>query len=281
MEQDRQTADRGCCPATDGLAALPLLRHETAAPSLFTPEAVVRAVRAGRAPKATTVPRVCVLDFDGDLTDHLVATGRAQPCPAWACFHTVLYRVVVEAVEYGLIPRTIGGPYAVFVAEQLAVSGTAVILGLASAGSVSPELPIPSVVVATAALRDEGTSFHYLPPSPDVSAPSTAPPILAEEIASAGLPVRLGLVWSTDAPYRETAAAVDLARRAGALAVEMQAAPLFAFAQARGVAVALAAHVTNRVGGSAETFEKGPADADWRLFTALCRAGGRLAELRQ
>lgn len=259
-------------------AASQPLRHEVTAPSLFTPEALVAAVRAERPRTAEPVPAVCVLDFDGDLTDALVAAGAARPCPAWACFHTTLYRVTVDGRECGLIPRTIGGPYAVLVAEQLAVSGAAVVLGLTSAGGIAADLPIPSVVVADSALRDEGTSDHYLPPAARVTAPAEPLPLLVEAIGEAGLPVRSGLVWTTDAPYRETASAVAEARAVGALAVEMQAASLFAFGQARGFAVGVAAQVTNRVGGADETFDKGPDDADWRLFAALCQAGDRLVE---
>lgn len=262
------------------MSELPLLRHDLTAPSLFTPEALLDAVRAERPRAAEPVPAVCVLDFDGDLTDSLVAEGQARPCRAWACFHTTLFRVAVDGCDCGLIPRTIGGPYAVLIAEQLAVSGAGIVLGLTSSGGIDPELPIPSVVIVNAALRDEGTSFHYLPPSPTVAAPIEPLPLLLDAVAEVGLPVRPGTVWTTDAPYRETATAVAEARTYSALAVEMQAASLFAFAAARGFPVGVAAHVTNRVGGG-ETFDKGPADADRRLFTALCRAGHRLLESKR
>lgn len=60
----------------------------------------------------------------------------------------------------GIVPRAIGGPYAVLVAEQLLASGATVIVGLTSAGRISPQLSIPSLVLATAAICDEGTSYH-------------------------------------------------------------------------------------------------------------------------
>ena len=84
-----------------------------------------------------------------------------------------------------------------------------VIVGLASAGRVSPALPIPSVVVADSAIRDEGTSYHYLPPADVVRAPGELAESLEAEIRHAGLPVQRGLVWTTDAPYRETAAQIE------------------------------------------------------------------------
>ena len=70
---------------------LPLLRHRVAAQTAFRPEALVEAVRTERALESTSVPSVCLLDFDGDLTDWLVDKGIARLHPTWACFHTTMY----------------------------------------------------------------------------------------------------------------------------------------------------------------------------------------------
>ena len=150
---------------------LSLFRHSLSSPSAFTPEALVNAVRNGRAIEEISVPPICVLDFDGDLTDWLLKSGLTRPHPGWACFHTTMHTFQIDGMECGLIARTIGGPYAVLVAEQLCVSGAQIILGLTSAGRVSPSLPLPSLVVATSAIRDEGTSYHYLPAADVVPLP--------------------------------------------------------------------------------------------------------------
>jgi uridine phosphorylase len=163
----------------------------------------VSAVRERRALAAGDVPEICILEFDGDLTDDLVSTGAAAECRAWACFHTTMFSFQAEGVRFGIIPRTIGGPYAVLVAEQLRAVGGRVVLGLTSAGRVSPELRIPSIVVATAAIRDEGTSYHYLPPASTVKAEAALAETLTSELSRLSLPVRAGTVWTTDAPYRE------------------------------------------------------------------------------
>jgi uridine phosphorylase len=256
-------------------SALPLLDHPIEQPSAFTPDALIAAVRGERGLSVDPVPPICVLDFDGDLTDWLVSTGRARLCPQWACFHTTMHLMDIEGTQCAIVPRTIGGPYAVLVAEQMAVSGARIVLGLTSAGRVSPDLPVPSLVVATRAIRDEGTSYHYLPPGETVdSDPGIADALLAEASA-AGLPASAGLVWTTDAPYRETETQLALHAKAGALAVEMQAASLFAFGAARNVPVGVLAHVTNWVGGSEEQFDKGDAPLGYEIFKAICRAGRR------
>lgn len=252
---------------------LPLLDHPVEQPSAFTPEALIAAVRGERGLSADPVPPVCVLDFDGDLTDWLVSRGRVARCPHWACFHTTMYAMDVDGIPCAIVPRTIGGPYAVLVAEQLAVSGARIVVGLTSAGRVSPELPLPSLVVATRAIRDEGTSYHYLPPGDTVDADPRIAAALLTEAGAVGLPASAGLVWTTDAPYRETARQLELHAEAGVLAVEMQAASLFAFGAARDFPVGVLAHVTNSIDGSEDQFDKGAAPLAYEILKAICRAG--------
>ena len=85
----------------------------------------------------------------------------------------------------------------------------------------------------------------------------------------------VGPSWTTGAPFRETAAAVEAAQAKGILAVEMEAAALYAFARRRNVAVLCLAHVTNRMGISELDFEKGEADSAsdaLALLNALAKA---------
>jgi purine-nucleoside phosphorylase len=69
-----------------------------------------------------------------------------------------------------------------------------------------------------------------------------------------------GSTWTTDAPYRETPAAIARAEELGVLAVEMEAAALYAYAEARGRDVVCVAHVTNSMAVAGDDFEKGEAD---------------------
>lgn len=255
--------------------------HELDSPSAFTPEQLVSAVRAARSLRDVAVPSICVLDFDGDLTDWLVCNGKAAPFEPWACFHTKMYAVETDGVRCGIIARTIGGPYAVLIAEQLLVAGARLILGLTSAGRVAPSLPLPSFVVATSAVRDEGTSFHYLPPDEKVACPTPIADLLSKELGGLGAPVVQGSVWTTDAPYRETAGQLRRHAAAGILAVEMQAASLFAFATAREADVGVVAHVTNAVDHADEQFDKGAEEDSFLLLRALVRAGRRYLENRR
>ena len=72
--------------------------------------------------------------------------------------------------------------------------------------------------------------------------------------------VFVGATWTTDAPFRETAEAIEAARSRGILAVEMEAAALYTFARSSGAAILCLAHVTNAMGQAGDDFEKGEAD---------------------
>lgn len=260
---------------------VPLLNHPLEQPAAFTPEALIEAVRAERGLSQTGVPRVCLLDFDGDITDWLVASGKAVRWNSWACFHTPMFSLEVDGDTFGVIPRTIGGPYAVLVAEQLLASGAEVVLGLTSAGRVCPALPLPSFVIPTKALRDEGTSYHYLAPGCFVGATPDLIAALDAAVQTLGRAVSQGPVWTTDAPYRETHEQLAHYAHEGVLAVEMQAASLFAFSAAKHFPIGIVAQVTNAVHDMEGSFDKGSHADEFRLIEAMCRAGARYLHERK
>ena len=160
----------------------PILDHPLDQYSAFTAKNLIEDVRRSRQIPSGIVPPVCILEFDGDITDCLVREGIAKPFEPWACFHTSMFGMNLEGVTCGIVARTIGGPYAVLIAEQILAAGAKIIIGLTSAGRVSPDLPLPCLVVATSAIRDEGTSYHYLPPSSEVTCESPLVPLLEREL---------------------------------------------------------------------------------------------------
>lgn len=253
--------------------SVPLLRHALDSPSAFTPERLMDAVRAERGLAHEPMPPLCVLDFDGDLSDRLAADGVTSPMASWACFHTSMGALRLNGLSCGIVPRTIGGPYAVLVAEQLCAAGAKLVVGMTSAGRVSPALPLPSIVVIDEAVRDEGTSLHYLPPSATVNAPTPRlANLLAQQLGALLFPVCRGSVWTTDAPYRETPDQLRSWAERGVLAVEMQAASLFAFGQARETHVGMVALVSNGVDQVGAQFYTGGHEFCLDVLAAVARA---------
>src|SRR5262245_40863692 len=107
----------------------PIVEHDDhTAPSVFTPEKLLREARRQKGIAPGSVPAICVLDPDGDLLDYLRAQGLAQPDATWACYHTDLYTFEYEGLDYGIVGRVVGAPFAVLVAEELFVSGCRLII---------------------------------------------------------------------------------------------------------------------------------------------------------
>jgi len=273
----RDMSDRLVPIREDVNVASPLLaRRDHAAPSVFRPENMLREARRQKGLSLAPVPPVCVLDPDGDIVDHVRQRYAATPCAHWACYHTRMWEWASDGIHYGIIGRTVGGSFSVMVAEQLFASGCQLLISVASAGQITDVGPPPYWILIERALRDEGTSHHYLPASPYVDANGALLECAANSLARVGRHVRRGTTWTTDAPFRETAESVALRRREGIFAVEMEAAALYAFAQVRQKPVLCFAHVTNQMGRIDGDFEKGEADGSKDALDLIATAADRL-----
>jgi uridine phosphorylase len=248
----------------------PILDNKhTTSPSVFAPSALLREARRQKNVEAADVPALCILDPDGDLVRNLRETGRAKPFDGWPCYHTELDIFGLAGQQVGIIGRVVGSSFAVLVAEELFASGCRLLVSLTSAGQIVPAGPPPYFVIIDRALRDEGTSYHYAPPSEFAE----ADPQLIAKAAKAmdGQEPRcvVGSSWTTDAPFRETPEAIKAASAKGILAVEMEAAALYTFARVTASPVLCLAHVTNTMGQAGADFEKGEADGSSDALAVL------------
>lgn len=244
-------------------------------PSAFTPESLLREARRQKGADAVAVPKVCLLDPDGDIVRQLRAEGRARRREGWVCYHTDMWVFDLDGHEIGVVGCAVGASFAVLVAEEMFASGCALLISVTSSGQIMPQGAPPYFILIDRALRDEGTSYHYLPPSEW----SAAPEQLLSRLEGAfddGPRVLTGATWTTDAPFRETEAAIGSARAHGILGVEMEAAGLYAFAKARDRAVICLAHVTNQMGTIDGDFEKGEANGTADALAVVSKIVARL-----
>lgn len=255
------------------MSAPPILDNKNPeAPSVFEPDALLREARRQKNLATADVPALCVLDPDGDILRRLKQSGAASRVETWPCYHTALYRFELAGRACGIVACAVGAPFAVLVAEELFACGCRTLVSITSAGQIAPAGKPPYFVIIDRALRDEGTSYHYAAPAPFAAADAKLVAAAAAALGRAGVHAHVGASWTTDAPFRETAEAIAAARAQGILAVEMEAAALYAFAAKRDKAVLCLAQVTNTMGLAAEDFEKGEAqgaDDALRVLEAL------------
>jgi purine-nucleoside phosphorylase len=223
--------------------------------SVFLPENLLREARRQKNLKDCLVPKICILDPDGDIVRYL-KKNSTQLNECWACYHSELYNARYKDLSFGIIGCAVGASYAVLLAEQLFVSGCELLISVTSAGKLNEQVQKDYVLI-TSSIRDEGTSYHYLP----ASERSNINPDLFEKLqplfTNKTLSIQAGESWTTDAPYRETSTSISSAKLDGADCVEMEASALYAFAMVKSKRVICFAHLTNSMAQQDGDFEKG------------------------
>ena len=203
------------------------------------------------------VPPVLVLDPDGDIVAFVRAQKGATASRDWACYHTKLWEWHEGERRFGVVGHAVGASFAVLVAEQAFASGCELLVSVTSAGQIRDLGAPPYHILIERALRDEGTSYHYLPAAPWAEADPAVVALASHAFAALGQRVHVGATWTTDAPFRETETAIAARAATGLAAVEMEAAALYAFARSAARPVLCLAHVTNQLGRIEGDFEKG------------------------
>lgn len=208
---------------------LPLMENDLDEPGMLAPGSM----RTG----GSICPDV-LLCFFAEVVDSFARRADARHA---ATLHSELGRSPVYILgEHGPAPVAvahpgIGGPFAAAALEELIAMGGRRFVACGAAGVLVPELVLGHAVVVDSAVRDEGTSLHYLPPSRIVDADPLAVRRLAAALDASGVAHTVGRTWTTDAVYRETPSRAQRRRDEGCVTVEMEAAALLAVARFREV----------------------------------------------
>ncbi|MGC9350042.1 MAG: nucleoside phosphorylase [Anaerolineae bacterium] len=129
----------------------------------------------------------------------------------------------------------VGAPLGAALLEEAIAKGCRKFIACGSAGVLNREIAVGHIVVPISAVRDEGTLYHYLPPSREVHPSGEAVRAIERVLERHGVPYVVGKTWTTDAFYRETPRKIAMRRDEGCVTVEMEAAAFFAVARFREV----------------------------------------------
>lgn len=176
---------------------------------------------------------ICVLPHD---LRAFVKMLQGEPVKAWKGFREV-YRGSAGAGRVTIARTPFGAPGCVALAEELAAFGTKRIIFIGYCGSLQPGVRAGDIIVPLEAVREEGTSYHYLPPGVAVQPHQEILGVIQDCLRRKKIPYHQGTIWTTDAIYQETKGKVKRYQAKGVLGVEMELAALFAFGMARQVAV--------------------------------------------
>jgi uridine phosphorylase len=183
------------------------------------------------------MPAHGVICFFQDVITHFVNLGLAVEIYALRSEvgRHPIYVHQVQGHRVALFHPGVGAPLAAGLLEEVIALGCRNFIACGGAGVLNRELAMGHLVVPTAAVRDEGTSYHYLAPSREVAASPSAVAAIEQTLQRRKIDYIVGKTWTTDAIYRETRTRMALRRGEGCITVEMEAAALFAVAQFRDV----------------------------------------------
>jgi uridine phosphorylase len=215
-------------------------RHRQPSPLLEFDGTVPAFIEPGVHVRPREVPPACVVTFFGDSVRRLIRSGRAGVITenAWEDGPHPLLELEHQGRPLAVLHSGVGAPLAAALLEEVIAMGCRAFVVCGGAGALLPEVTLGHVVVVESALRDEGTSHHYLAPSRYVTADPAATATVQETLTQHGVPFITGRTWTTDAPYRETPGKIAARRQEGCVTVEMEAAALAAVAAFRGVPLA-------------------------------------------
>ena len=180
-------------------------------------------------------PETVVITFQPSLMEAVAARPEAALlCRIPVFFQMPVYRLPAQGTELAVYQTLMGGAVSAAMLEEIIARGARKVVLFGSCGSLCRELPDGHLIVPTAAYRDEGVSYHYLPAEDYISLPTALR--TAEILRELGVPFALGRTWTTDALYRETRRNVARRKAEGCIAVDMECASLAAVCRFRGVA---------------------------------------------
>lgn len=199
-----------------------------------TPEAFIEPSKINR---ARDLPEHCVICFFREVIDKVIADHNAKVVVEnrWEDGPHCIYEIQYEDRRLAFFHPGVGAPIAAGLLEEAIAFGCRKFIACGGCGVLEKDIAVGHLIVVSRAIRDEGVSYHYLPPGREVIANEAGVNALVSTLGERGIPYQVGKTWTTDAPYRETLNKIKKRRDEGCLTVEMEGAALIAVAQFRNV----------------------------------------------
>jgi len=207
----------------------PILEYDAERSAIIKPSQIVSKL---------DVPEHCLFPFYYKTLERLKKKGILKVITHEFGFATPplpLYELEHEGTRLAVMTSGLGAPFAAGNLEFAIATGCKKFLAFGSCGVLDKSIERGQFIVPTAAIRDEGTSYHYIPPSREISANPNIVRKIQNNLDLKQVQYICGKTWTTDAFYRETPKKIEKRRNEGAIVVEMEAAALLAVAQFRNV----------------------------------------------
>jgi len=203
----------------------PILEFDTDINAFIRPSNLIQPIK--------NIPEKCVLCFFSEAIEKILMEYE----------HKIIFNFKSEGINYPLyeleykgekitlIQAAVGAPMAAGQIEELSALGCKKFIACGMCGVLQKELAVGHLIIPIAAIRDEGTSYHYVKPSREINANENIAKIIENTLLEKKLPYIKAKTWTTDAFYRETIEKVNLRKSEGCVTVEMETSAYIAVSQ--------------------------------------------------
>lgn len=206
--------------------------------------------------KLPDCPKTLVTCFAENLISYGVSFYPSKVIGKWvyANGEFPLYELTYKARKIGFIMSTVGAPSTVAQYEELFAMGVENILVFGTCGVLDKSISDCSVIIPNKAMRDEGTSYHYLPESDEIKVNANLLENMVSYMDSTGVEYTVGKTWTTDAIYRETKNKMMQRKNEGCICVDMECSAVAAVAEFRNKQIAQFFYSADNLDG--DTYDK-------------------------
>lgn len=182
-----------------------------------------------------TLPKKAVFAFLGETVDKYAIEHNAEIV---SYFISATKKYPIYVLDTGgciicLVQAPVGASAAAQILDWLIAYGVTEVISGGSCG-VLVEMEENEFLIPSKALRDEGTSYHYIPPARFVEVSEKARLAIEKTLHDHNLKYKEVITWSTDGFFRETKDKVNYRKKEGCAVIEMECSALAACAKLRG-----------------------------------------------
>lgn len=202
-------------------------RTELTEPAFFTPSDTTKPIDG--------FPEICVSTFSQGIIEKFSSLDMVEKIAELITANGVIpvFRIRYKGTDIAFYLSRVGAPACVVGFEEIIAMGAKKFVLFGSCGVLDDERVKDKIIIPVSAVRDEGTSYHYLAPAPEVGADPRSVQILETVLTACGYPYVKGKTWTSDAIYRETLPLIQERRQEGCLAADMECAAMLAVSQYR------------------------------------------------
>lgn len=180
-------------------------------------------------------PKIGITCFSKKLIDRYVETFKGEKIAEIinANGNVPVYKIIYKGVEFVLFMSRVGAPSCIVEYEEVLALGLEKLIMFGTCGVLDRNIKDLAIIIPTSAIRDEGTSYHYMKPSEEIVVNEKYVSEFIEVLNSKNVSYVKGKVWTTDAPYRETKSKIYKRKEQGCICVDMECSAMNAVAKFR------------------------------------------------